>query len=142
MSKICQITGKKAMIGNNVSHSKRRTKRTFDLNLFNKKFYYVEQDCWISLSICANGLRIINKKGLDAALKTTRVSDRTVFFLLGEVVEMDKTEKLFSMPTDKRTCRYRRGPESWTDTAPPVWCGYKRCPLPICGWDCPHEHLC
>ena len=50
MSKICQITGKKAMIGNNVSHSKRRTKRTFDLNLFNKKFYYVEQDCWISLS--------------------------------------------------------------------------------------------
>ena len=65
MSKICQITGKKAMIGNNVSHSKRRTKRTFDLNLFNKKFYYVEQDCWISLSLCANGLRIINKKGLD-----------------------------------------------------------------------------
>ena len=56
MSKICQITGKKAMIGNNVSHSKRRTKRTFDLNLFNKKFYYVEQDCWISLSLCANGL--------------------------------------------------------------------------------------
>ena len=68
MSKICQITGKKAMIGNNVSHSKRRTKRTFDVNLFTKKFYYVEQDCWISLSICANGLRIINKKGLDAAL--------------------------------------------------------------------------
>ena len=43
MSKICQITGKKAMIGNNVSHSKRRTKRTFDVNLFTKKFYYVEQ---------------------------------------------------------------------------------------------------
>ena len=34
-------------------------------------------------------------------------------------------------------CCYRRGPESWNDTAPPVWCGYKRCPLPICGWDCP-----
>jgi len=68
MSKICQITGKKAMIGNNVSHSKRRTKRTFDLNLFTKKFYYVEQDCWISLSLCAAGLRTINKKGLDAAL--------------------------------------------------------------------------
>ena len=66
--KICQITGKKAMIGNNVSHSKRRTKRTFDVNLFTKKFYYVEQDCWISLNICANGLRVINKKGLDAAL--------------------------------------------------------------------------
>ena len=68
MSKICQITGKKAMVGNNVSHSKRRTKRTFDVNLFTKKFYYVEQDCWISLKLSAAGLRVINKKGLDAAL--------------------------------------------------------------------------
>ena len=69
MSKICQITGKKAMLGNNVSHSKRRTKRSFDLNLFSKKFYYVEQQCWISLRLSAAGLRTINKKGLDAALK-------------------------------------------------------------------------
>ena len=68
MSKICQITGKKAMNGNNVSHSKRRTKRTFDVNLFTKKFYYVEQDCWISLKLSAQGLRLINKIGLDAAL--------------------------------------------------------------------------
>lgn len=69
MSRICQITGKKAMVGNNVSHSRRRTKRTFDVNLFTKKFYYVEEDCWISLRLSAAGLRIINKKGLDAALK-------------------------------------------------------------------------
>lgn len=69
MSKICQITGKKAMNGNNVSHSKRHTKRSFDVNLFNKKFYYVEQDCWISLNLSAAGLRMINKVGLDAALK-------------------------------------------------------------------------
>lgn len=69
MSKICQITGKKAMLGNNVSHSKRRTKRSFDLNLFSKKFYYVEQQCWMSLRLSAAGLRTINKKGLDAALK-------------------------------------------------------------------------
>ena len=68
MSKICQITGKKAMIGNNVSHSKRRTKRQFNVNLFTKKFYYVEQGCWIQLRLSAAGLRIINKKGLDAAL--------------------------------------------------------------------------
>ncbi len=68
MSKICQITGKKDMRGNNVSHSRRRTKRVFDVNLFTKKFYYVEQGCWISLNVSANGLRIINKKGLDAAL--------------------------------------------------------------------------
>ena len=69
MSKICQITGKKAQVGNNVSHSKHRTKRTFDVNLFTKKFYYVEEDCWISLKISAAGLRTINKLGLDAALK-------------------------------------------------------------------------
>lgn len=69
MSKICQITGKKAMIGNNVSHSKRHTKRKFNVNLFHKKFYWVEQDCWISLHLSANGLRTINKKGLDAAMK-------------------------------------------------------------------------
>ncbi len=69
MSRICQITGKKAMVGNNVSHSKRRTKRTFDVNLFTKKFFYVEENCWISLKRSAAGLRIINKKGLDAALK-------------------------------------------------------------------------
>ena len=67
MSKICQITGKKAMVGNNVSHSKRRTKRTFDVNLFSKKFYYVEQDCWITLKVSAAGLRLINKVGLAAA---------------------------------------------------------------------------
>lgn len=68
MSRICQITGKRAMRGNNVSHSKRRTKRTFDVNLYSRKFYYVEQDCWISLRISAAGLRLINKVGLDAAL--------------------------------------------------------------------------
>ena len=70
MSKICQITGKKALTGNNVSHSKRRTKRRFNVNLFNKKFYWVEQDAWISLTISAAGLRTINKLGLDAAIKS------------------------------------------------------------------------
>lgn len=67
--RICQITGKKSMIGNNVSHSLRRTKRTFNVNLFTKKFYYVEEDCWIVLKVSAAGLRIINRIGLDAALK-------------------------------------------------------------------------
>jgi large subunit ribosomal protein L28 len=69
MSKVCQITGKNAMGGNNVSHSKRRTKRKFEINLFSRKFYWVEQDCWISLNVSAAGLRTINKNGLDVALK-------------------------------------------------------------------------
>ena len=69
MSKICQITGTKAQIGCNVSHSKHDTKISFDVNLFSKKFYYVEENCWIQLKISAAGLRMINKVGLDAALK-------------------------------------------------------------------------
>ena len=69
MSKICQITGKKAMVGNNVSHSLKRTKRFFNVNLFVKKFFYVEEDCWIQLRVSAAGLKVINRVGLDAALK-------------------------------------------------------------------------
>ncbi len=56
------------MVGNNVSHSKRRTKRKFNVNLFNKKFYWVERDVWIVLTISAAGLRTINKLGLNTAI--------------------------------------------------------------------------
>ena len=69
MSKVCQITGKKASVGNNVSHSKRRTKRKFEVNLHKKKFYWVEQDMWIELLVSAKALRTINKIGLNEALK-------------------------------------------------------------------------
>ena len=69
MSRVCQITGKKAMVGNNVSHSKRRTKRTFDVNLFKKKFYLPDEDRWINLTVSASGIRTINKNGVRAALK-------------------------------------------------------------------------
>ena len=69
MSKVCEITGKKAITGNNVSHSKRRTKRKFNVNVQNRKFYWVEQQQWIKLTVSAAGLRRINRIGLDAALK-------------------------------------------------------------------------
>ncbi|MGE0019592.1 MAG: 50S ribosomal protein L28 [Draconibacterium sp.] len=72
MSRVCQITGKKAMGGNNVSHSKRRTKRKFDVNLFKKKFYLPSEDRWVSLTISAAGIRTINKNGLEAALKNAK----------------------------------------------------------------------
>jgi large subunit ribosomal protein L28 len=72
MSKICQVTGKKAMVGNNVSHSKRRTKRKFYPNLFEKKYYLQEEDRWISLKISAAGIRLINKKGLTAVLREAK----------------------------------------------------------------------
>ena len=69
MSRVCQITGKKAITGNNVSHSKRRTKRKFNVTVHTRKFYWVEENQWIRLTVSAAGLRIINRIGLDAALK-------------------------------------------------------------------------
>ncbi|MCX6303022.1 MAG: 50S ribosomal protein L28 [Bacteroidia bacterium] len=72
MSKICQVTGKKAIVGNNVSHSKRRTKRKFYPNLFEKRYYIPEEKKWISLKISAAGIRLIDKKGLTSALKEAK----------------------------------------------------------------------
>ena len=72
MSRVCQITGKKVMVGNNVSHSKRRTKRKFLPNLFKKKFYLPEEDRWISLTVSANGIRTINKNGLNVSLNAAK----------------------------------------------------------------------
>jgi large subunit ribosomal protein L28 len=72
MSKVCAITGKSSMVGNNVSHSKRRTKRTFDPNLFTKKFFLEEEDRWVTLKVSAAGIRVINKKGLKAALNDAK----------------------------------------------------------------------
>jgi large subunit ribosomal protein L28 len=72
MSKVCQVTGKKAMNGNNVSHSKRRTKRKFYPNLFNKKYFLPEENRWITLKISAAGIRLITKNGLNSALKEAK----------------------------------------------------------------------
>ncbi|PRY98329.1 MULTISPECIES: 50S ribosomal protein L28 [Marinilabilia] len=72
MSKVCEITGKSFQVGNNVSHSKRRTKRRFNPNLFNKKFYLPEEDRWVSLKVSASGLRLINKVGVKAALESAK----------------------------------------------------------------------
>lgn len=79
MSKVCQITGKKVQVGNNVSHSKRRTKRKFEVNLHTKKFYWVEEDMWIVLRLSARALRTINKIGLNAALKKAQAEGHLDF---------------------------------------------------------------
>lgn len=72
MSRICQITGKRVIVGNNVSHSKRRTKRTFSPNLFDKRFFLEEENRFVSLRVSANGIRTITKKGLKAALEDAK----------------------------------------------------------------------
>jgi len=72
MSKICQITGKKVMFGNNVSKSLNRTKRRFDVNIIKKKFYIPEENKWITLNVSSSALKTINKKGISAVLKEAR----------------------------------------------------------------------
>ncbi|MBR5384827.1 MAG: 50S ribosomal protein L28 [Bacteroidales bacterium] len=69
MSKVCQVTGRKRMIGNNVAHSKLRTKRDFALNLKTKRFWSEEEQRYITLKVTCKGMRIIEKNGLEATLK-------------------------------------------------------------------------
>ena len=72
MSRICELTGKKAMVGNNVSHAMNKTKRKFNVNLMTKRFYIPEEDKWITLKVSASALKNINKKGISAVIKETR----------------------------------------------------------------------
>ena len=72
MSKICEITGKKVMFGNNVSKSLNRTKRRFDVNLIKKRFFIPEENKWITLKLSASALKTINKKGISEVLKKAR----------------------------------------------------------------------
>ena len=72
MSKVCQITGKKTIVGNKVSHSNHKTKRTFMPNLQTKRFFIQEEGKWITLKVSTSALRTINKIGINAALKRGR----------------------------------------------------------------------
>ncbi|MDY5882921.1 MAG: 50S ribosomal protein L28 [Roseburia sp.] len=69
MAKVCQVTGRKRMVGNNVSHSKRRTKRIFALNLKTKKFWSEQEQRFITLKVSCKGMRNIEKNGLEATIK-------------------------------------------------------------------------
>ena len=72
MAKVCQLTGRKRIVCNNVAHSKLRTKRTFDINLRTKKFWSEEEQRYITLRVSTKGMRTIEKKGLDAALREAK----------------------------------------------------------------------
>jgi len=74
MSRVCELTGKRAMVGNNVSHAMNRTKRKFDVNLIKKRFYIPEEDKWITLKISTSALKDINKRGISAVLKEARAN--------------------------------------------------------------------
>ena len=74
MSRVCELTGKKAMVGNNVSHAMNRTRRKFNANLMKKRFYIPEEDKWVTLKVSASALKNINKKGISAVIKEARAN--------------------------------------------------------------------
>jgi large subunit ribosomal protein L28 len=72
MSRFCQVTGKKPMLGNNVSHANNKTRRRFLPNLQNRRFWVEGEKRWVSLRVSQAGLRTIDRKGIDAVLAELR----------------------------------------------------------------------
>ena len=78
MSKVCDVTGKKAMVGNHVSHAKNRVKRLFKPNLHKHKFWVESENKFVNLKVSAKGMRIIDKKGISQVLKEIRARGEKV----------------------------------------------------------------
>ena len=72
MSRVCQVTGKRPMSGNNVSHAHNKTRRRFLPNLHTHRFWVESEDRWVKLRVSSNGMRIIDKKGIDIVLADMR----------------------------------------------------------------------
>ncbi len=72
MSRVCEISGKRAMFGNNVSKAINKTKRRFEVNLVKKRFFIPEEDKWITLKVSTSILKTINRKGISAVLKEAK----------------------------------------------------------------------
>ncbi len=72
MSRVCQVTGKRPMTGCNVSHANNRTKRRFLPNLRDHRFWVESEKRWVKLRVSSSGMRIIDKKGIDAVLADIR----------------------------------------------------------------------
>ena len=78
MARVCQVTGKKPMVGNNVSHAQNKTKRRFLPNLQNRKFWVESENRWVSMRITNNALRTIDKNGIDAVLANMRAAGQKI----------------------------------------------------------------
>ena len=75
MSRVCQITGKRTVRGNNVSHAHNKTRRSYQPNLHYRRFWVESEKRWVRLRISTKGLRIIDKKGIDSVLAELRASE-------------------------------------------------------------------
>jgi large subunit ribosomal protein L28 len=78
MSRVCQITGKKPLVGNRVSHSNHKTKRRLEVNLRNKRFWFEEENRWIRLRLSARAMRLIDKVGLAEVVRELRATGEKI----------------------------------------------------------------
>jgi len=78
MSRVCQVTGKKPMLGNNVSHANNKTRRRFLPNLQYRRFWVEAENRWVSLRVSQAGLRTIDRKGIEAVLAEIRARDKDI----------------------------------------------------------------
>ena len=78
MARVCMVTGKKPMVGNNVSHAQNKTRRRFLPNLQNRKFWVESENRWVSMRITNNALRTIDKNGIDAVLAGMRAAGQQI----------------------------------------------------------------
>lgn len=78
MARVCDVTGKRTVYGNNVSHAHNKRRRTFAPNLFTKKFYVVEEERWVTMKVSADALRTIDKKGIFAVLQDMRKEGKKI----------------------------------------------------------------
>jgi len=78
MSRVCQVTGKRPMSGNNVSHAHNKTRRRFLPNLQHKRFWLEKENRYIKLRVSKKGLRIIDKHGLEKVLSDIRQNGQTI----------------------------------------------------------------
>ena len=78
MARVCQVTGKRPIVGHKVSHSNIKTKRRFLPNLQTKRFYFVEEDRWVVLKVSSEAIRTINKNGLASVLKDMRAQGNKI----------------------------------------------------------------
>lgn len=78
MARVCQLTGKRPQVGNNVSHSNNKTRRRFLPNLQKKRFYLPEEDKWVTLKVSTSAIRTINKNGITSVLKKARENGNVI----------------------------------------------------------------
>ena len=78
MSRVCQVTGKKTISGNNVSKANNKVRRKFYPNLQTKRFFVPEEDRWVTLKVSAKGIKVINKRGITSVLKDMRARGEKV----------------------------------------------------------------